>query len=375
MRGETMNLLRSRMMGAGAALLLGSSASFATPLGTSFTYQGQLESSGLPLDGTADVIFGLFDAAAGGTHLGNEQVNNVTVEKGLFTAGIDFGAATFNGDARWLEIAVRIPAGGGVFTVLSPRQALTATPYALQTRGIFVDSTNRVGIGTTSPQKKLSIAGDMELGTHSGDYRHFRIGGGNCSGFLYGSYPAWGDGIHMGYNYYADAAGIHKIIASDGQTSRLSLGYGYAALATGGTNQVPVNRLTVTTSGNVGLGTDGPAAKLEVRGNVKLGSSGQYYVPAGEENLRVNRGIVDGAGTVLQGSGFLATRLGAGAYRITFTTLFGAVPSAVASVTSVGSAWYAIVGYANTAEFYVYLKNVNGAHVDGTFSFCVVGPR
>jgi hypothetical protein len=363
----------------GVALLLGSSASFATPLGTSFTYQGQLESSGLPLDGTADVIFRLFDAASGGTQIGvQQQVNNVTVEKGLFTAGIDFGAASFNGDARWLEIAVRSPAGGGEFTVLSPRQALTATPYALQTRGIFVDSTNRVGIGTTSPQKKLTIAGDMELGTHSGDYRHFRIGGGNCSGFIYGSYPAWGDGIHMGYNYYADAAGIHKIIASDGQTSRLSLGYGYAALATGGTNQVPVNRLTVTTSGNVGLGTDGPAAKLDVRGNVKLGPSGQYFAPAAEENLRVIRGTVNANGFIVNGSGFTSLRQGAGSYRITFNVPFVSPPTTTASVSlggTIHNGEYVRVSTVGNSEANFQVSDENALNTDGNFSFYAIGPR
>src|SRR6185503_2205956 len=47
--------------------------------------------------------------------------------------------------------AVRSPAGSGSFTSLSPRQALTATPYATQTRGIYVDPAGNVGVGTTTP--------------------------------------------------------------------------------------------------------------------------------------------------------------------------------------------------------------------------------
>src|SRR5439155_90756 len=52
------------------------------------------------------------------------------VSNGLFTATLDFGAGVFSGPARWLEIAVRTN-GAGSFTVLTPRQALTATPYAI----------------------------------------------------------------------------------------------------------------------------------------------------------------------------------------------------------------------------------------------------
>ncbi|MFN3975082.1 MAG: hypothetical protein ACK4K2_07430, partial [Dehalococcoidia bacterium] len=59
------------------------------------------------------------------------DVNNLAVANGLFTALLDFGMAPFNGEGRWLEVGVRCPAGSGGFTVLTPRQGLTAVPYAL----------------------------------------------------------------------------------------------------------------------------------------------------------------------------------------------------------------------------------------------------
>jgi len=106
------------------------------PLGTAFTYQGRLASSGKPLSNTADFQFTLWDDASAGNQIGAlVPVNNVNVVAGLFTvplnANNEFGVSAFNGEARWLQIALRSPAGGGAFTTLGPRQALTATPNAL----------------------------------------------------------------------------------------------------------------------------------------------------------------------------------------------------------------------------------------------------
>ena len=105
-------------------------------LGNGFTYQGQLLSSGSAVNVNCDFQFGLYDALSGGSQLGITQtVGNVGVSRGLFTAlvnaGNEFGDTAFTGDARWLLIAARCPTGGGAYTALSPRQPLTALPFAL----------------------------------------------------------------------------------------------------------------------------------------------------------------------------------------------------------------------------------------------------
>jgi microcystin-dependent protein len=116
-----------------ALLLVGGTArsQAALPVGTGFTYQGQLTSGGSPVNGNCDFQFGLWDAATDGAQIGAAQgLNSVSVTNGLFTVTMDFGGTAFTGEARWLEIAVRCPSGSGGYATLAPRQALTAAPYA-----------------------------------------------------------------------------------------------------------------------------------------------------------------------------------------------------------------------------------------------------
>ncbi len=105
-------------------------------LGTSFTYQGFLTTSGSPATGQFDFRFRMYSAATGGGQVGSEKLfDNVQVRKGVFTVQLNYGpdgidSTVFFGDARWIEVAVRPGSSGGSYTVLSPRQELTATPYA-----------------------------------------------------------------------------------------------------------------------------------------------------------------------------------------------------------------------------------------------------
>jgi hypothetical protein len=100
-------------------------------VGSGFTYQGRLKDGGNPANGQYDLLFTLYDDLTAGSQVGVPiTVTNQAVTDGLFTLQLDFGSPAFQGSARWLEIAAS-QAGGGSFTTLSPRQALTAAPYAL----------------------------------------------------------------------------------------------------------------------------------------------------------------------------------------------------------------------------------------------------
>lgn len=97
-----------------------------------FTYQGRLTDDSTPASGSYDFRFILYDAAIGGSQIGNIVTkDDVAVSDGFFTVVLDFGAGAFVGDARYLEIGVRRGSDTGTYTILSPRQPLAAVPYAL----------------------------------------------------------------------------------------------------------------------------------------------------------------------------------------------------------------------------------------------------
>src|SRR5208282_6270772 len=98
--------------------------------GTAFTYQGRLNGGGQPASGSYDIQFTLYATNVNGNPVAGPVTNLATaVTNGLFTAAVDFGPGVFNGAACWLDLAVRTN-GVGAFTELTPRQAVTPTPYA-----------------------------------------------------------------------------------------------------------------------------------------------------------------------------------------------------------------------------------------------------
>ena len=154
----------------------------AVPIGTAFMYQGRLIDANQAADGLYDFQFKLFDSESDGNQLGAD-VNEpeVKVFDGYFTVELDFGSV-FDGNERWLQIGVRPrnPEDPNVYTALSPRQKVTQTPYAIYAKsgtpgpqgpqgppgesswqmgrsGIDYNASGNVGIGTTSPDERLTV--------------------------------------------------------------------------------------------------------------------------------------------------------------------------------------------------------------------------
>ena len=129
-----------------ACLLAASTPALATSVGSAFTYQGNLDFNGSPASGNFDFQFVLYTAATAGTALDTITLTSQTVTGGLINASLDFTEIPFNGQALWIEVHVR-PAGSGTYTTLTPRQSITATPYAL-----FALSGNPGPQGATGPK-------------------------------------------------------------------------------------------------------------------------------------------------------------------------------------------------------------------------------
>jgi hypothetical protein len=126
---------------------------------TTFVYQGQLNNAGNPANGSYDLRFALCDGEdQTANQIGTVLTNSaVWVTNGIFVTTLDFGDV-FTGTNYWLDISVR-PAGGDAFVELSPRQAISSTPYAL-----FAKS----AIGITGPVPLAQLPGAVLTNGASG---------------------------------------------------------------------------------------------------------------------------------------------------------------------------------------------------------------
>jgi hypothetical protein len=242
-------LAQERSTPGGAASTSGSGepASPLAVVGSGFTYQGQLKSGNNPVNGTCDFQFRLYDALVGGAQVGVMQtIPAVSVANGVFTVVLnssgEFGLA-FTGDARYLAIAVRCPTGSGSFTLLTPRQTLSAAPYALSLKPEASISATITGTGI------LTDAGVLKVANEKSGYCDWAVGvrataGIGSTGFVYCDDAAiYGNGETAGVLGTGDIYGVAGI-------SRSSYGWGLFGRADGDNG----TGLYINTSGGKGKG-------------------------------------------------------------------------------------------------------------------------
>ena len=255
----------------------------ADPMGTLFTYQGRLLDNNIAADGPYDMQFALFDNPNGpiGSQIGSTvTAEDIDVLDGYFIADLDFGSSAFDGQARWLQIIVRPgeSTNSEDFEPLSPLQKLTPTPYALYAlngpgssgfwsvngNDIYNTNNGNVGIGTTGPDYPLEVHNNGTTGQilrlqsdKTLGYVQFR------EGSTTRAYLGYGDAGNILTNAIADSFAI------DGVSTALH--FAVDSDATKG--------ITIDTDGQVGIGTTGPAEKLDVRAGT---SPGEPFAAAGQ---------------------------------------------------------------------------------------------
>jgi len=243
------------------------------------TVQGRLaDSTGAPqTPGAYGFTFRLFDAELGGTQIwpdnGSNGENQIIVlgDDGLWTAALGadsaLGEAVFQDTTRWLEVTVD-NFGGSVETL--PRTKLNTSPYTF--RAATVQTVDGATGGTLTGS--LDVDNVLEVvkpGSFVGVNRSNKVTGSDYFGVRSPTGPGAYGGMYL-----------------DTQDSTGRPFYGYATngfarmwhyyhgltrtwhLWSGGSN-----RLSVTDSGNVGIGTTAPAVRLEVTDGIILDSSTQ----------------------------------------------------------------------------------------------------
>jgi hypothetical protein len=114
---------------------------------STFTYQGKLASAGAAANGDYQFEFKLFDSDLAGNQVGTTQTVVASVQNGIFTTSLDFGAASFPADAgRWLEIGVRANGSTDAYTLLNPRQQINSVPFAIRSLRA-TDADNAANLG------------------------------------------------------------------------------------------------------------------------------------------------------------------------------------------------------------------------------------
>jgi hypothetical protein len=263
-----------------------------------FTYQGFLRQGGAPLNNPSQSMrFRIFDALTGGTMLWDSGALTVNVSNGLFTVQLNPPVSIWTGADRFLEIQVGA-------TTLSPRVRIGSTPYA-NTATLL----NMFQSGTMNPDRMVITHspafpnwGLMYRDTD--DSFHFLAGGTTVLRVGLGGPTAL---------QIPAGAAAGRVLTSDasGNASWQALPPSASAWAVSGTN------IYNTNTGNVGIGTTAPAARLDILGGNWDTASTEGDLRIGDATYRLKIGVATGGGgaghaTIAAQGGVNLLSLGAG---------------------------------------------------------------
>jgi hypothetical protein len=267
----------------------------ASPLGSAFTYQGQLRMEDEPVSDDCALAFRLYDEGAGGNQVGSAITATVPINDGLFTVSLDFGSGAFNGEGRWLGILVQCP--GDVDFADLGRQALTAAPYALHALqapwagladmppgfadGVDDDTTHNAGFGLSLDGQTFAVVTDtVQSRVSSACGTGYAISQVNADGSVvcvpFGSaditavYAGAGltgggetDAVTLTVTFSGTGSSDYVARADHDHDSRYSL-IGHSHYALDAADGSPTEALYVDNDGEVGIGTTTPAGPLHI---------------------------------------------------------------------------------------------------------------
>jgi hypothetical protein len=267
----------------------------AEPVGTGFTYQGRLlEDSNAPTD-LYDMQFKLFNSVSEEDQIGVD-VNkpDVNVIDGYFTVVLDFNDFAFDGNSRWLQVGVRYGEleEPNIYTELSPRQEVTAAPYAQYALSAeYVSMPIALSGSGTVPVISGTSTGDglAVYGLHDVSGNEGYIGG--------DSYGVYGMNLGSGNEGYIGGDSYGVFGQSDSGTGVYGQSTsGYAGYFDGDTTTTG----DLIVDANVGIGTSSPTERLHLSDTGSVGllieadtdNSGEGDQPS--ITLSQDGGIVEG---------------------------------------------------------------------------------
>jgi hypothetical protein len=277
--------------------------------------------------------FTLWDAVAGGTQQPQPAPvvvtrSNVQVSAKAFTVpNLDFGASAFLGADRYLEIRLR-RSSRDPFVTLSPRQPITATPYAIRSlsaaQADLALNSNKLGGIDAAEYVTMASVGNAVIknSTTVQAGASFNIDGDGTIG----------SALQAGAVRAQTARGVYGLTHTDGVTTVGTYVGGSSSGAEGGWFVTQSNdklffftnngqpAMTVDTTGNVGVGTTAPRATLAVAGNAvqdrdKGGMvKAMLYVDGTLTNPTILRCYTGSTGASTGNCGFTVTRYFDGIY-------------------------------------------------------------
>ena len=252
----------------------------------------------------SDLVQGELAVNVADKRLFTEDNGGSIVELGTNPSTIDINAGTIDGTAIGASSA-----STGAFTTLTATGAFTSVGIDdnATSTAITIDSSENVGIGTSSPSNKLEIRNDVSA---SVDLDPTAIK-------LYNNSDG-GSAIE-----FSNGVGAKSKISLGVETTGAGTDDSYLGFSTGA-NTALSERMRIDSAGNVGIGTSAPAQKLHISDSApfaRLESTSTSYNGFTTKNDSGNFYFgIDDSGGNFYGSAYARAIYADGAYPVTFYT-------------------------------------------------------